>query len=63
MRVLVLQALAGKAPDYPIQKGEQDLRDDLATQLISEGLAEAIKPEKRAGKATAKPKSTRKKEE
>jgi hypothetical protein len=54
MKVLVLQALAGSKKPYPIQKGEQDLPNDVAMDLISRGLANPLEPVKVAEKAINK---------
>jgi hypothetical protein len=61
MRVLVKEALIGSSKPYPIQKGEQDLPDEVATDLISRGLADPIKPIQKSERATVKTKQTRSK--
>jgi hypothetical protein len=54
MKILVLQGLMGNGPEYPIHQGENDLPADIAKDLISRGLAEPIKPQAKAERATAK---------
>ena len=61
MKVLVLQGLAGNGKGYPIQKGEQELPDNVAIDLIRRGLAESLQPIQQAERAINVPKVTKRK--